>query len=99
MTIGVTQLGCLEHQSEAEGMLAKLMMDAMEEHIAETAETDELDKKIVEKVNGISEKAKELAQDLKRKVTPKELSEETGIALEDIVEAVRISGHNIEFIE
>ncbi len=99
VTIGVTQLGCLEHQSEAEGMLAKLMMDAMEEHIAETAETDELDKKIVEKVNGISEKAKELAQDLKRKVTPKELSEETGIALEDIVEAVRISGHNIEFIE
>lgn len=99
VTLGVTQLGCLEHQNEAEGMLAKLIMDAMEEHIAGTVEADEAEKKMVEKVNEISIKAKELANDLKRKVTPEELFEETGIVTEEIWEAVRISGHNIEYID
>ncbi len=99
VALGVTQLGCLEHQSEAEGMLAKLMMDAMEDSIAEHTEAAELDTKIVEKVNEIFEKAKALAEDLKRKVTPEELAEETGIAMEEILEAVRISGNNIEEID
>jgi len=99
VALGVTQLGCLEHQREAEGMLAKLMMDAMEEVIAAHIDAEELDQKILEKVNDISGKAKELAEDLKRKVTPKELAEETGIPIEDILEAVRISGNNIEDID
>lgn len=99
VALGVTQLGCLEHQSEVEGMLAKLMMDAMEDAISTHTDAEELDQKIVEKVNEISEKAKELAEDLKRKVTPKELAEETGISIEDILEAVRISGNNIEDID
>ncbi|MDE6608391.1 MAG: hypothetical protein K2K54_11660 [Lachnospiraceae bacterium] len=99
VALGVTQLGCLEHQSEAEGMLAKLMMDAMEDAISEHTEAEELDRKIVEKVNEISGKANELAEDLKRKVTPEELAEETGIPVEDILEAVRISGNNIEDID
>lgn len=99
VALGVTQLGCLEHQSEAEGMLARLMMDAMEEAISEYVQAEELDQKIIEKVNEISKKANELAEDLKRKVTPKELAEETGIPVEDILEAVRISGNNIEDID
>lgn len=99
VAMGVSQLGCLEHPSEAEGMLGKLMMDAMEDYIAENARTEELDKKIAEKVNDISDKAKELAESLKRKVTAKELSEETGMNLEDILEAFRMSGEAIEYIE
>ena len=35
LTMGVTMLGSLEEPSEAEGMLAKMMMDAMEEYIEE----------------------------------------------------------------
>jgi len=99
VALGVTQLGCLEHQSEAEGMLAKLMMDAMEDAISECVEAKELDQKILEKVNEISEKAKELAEEMKRKVTPEELAQETGISIEDILEAVRISSKNIEDID
>ena len=99
VTLGVSQLGCLEHPSEADGMLGKLMMDAMEDYITENANAKELDKKIAEQVNEIAEKAKELAESLGRNVTAKELAQETGIELEDILEAVRNSGDNIEYIE
>ena len=99
VTLGVTQLGCLEHPSEADGMIGKLMMDAMEDFITENTNAEELDKKMADRVNDISDKAKELAESLSRKVTPKELAEETGIDLEDILEAVRLSGDKIEYIE
>lgn len=99
VAMGVTQLGCLEHPSEAEGMLGKLMMDAMEDFITENVQAEDLDKKILEKVNAVSDKAKELAESLQRKVTARELAEETGVELEEILEAVRMSGENIEYIE
>ncbi len=99
VAMGVTQLGCLEHPSEAEGMLGKMMMDAMEDYITENVQAEDLDRKIVEKVNVVSDKAKELAESLQRKVTAKELAEETGLELEEILEAVRMSGENIEYIE
>ncbi|MFI3212050.1 MAG: hypothetical protein R3Y24_01775 [Eubacteriales bacterium] len=41
LTMGVTMLGCLEHPSEAEGMLGKMIMDAMEEYIIRSGESDE----------------------------------------------------------
>lgn len=99
VAMGVTRLGCLEHPSEAEGMLGKLMMDAMEDYITENVRAEDLDRRIVEKVNVVSDKAKELAESLQRKVTAKELAEETGMELEEILEAVRMSGENIEYIE
>ena len=99
VTLGVSQLGCLEHPSEADGMLGKLMMDAMEDYITENVNAEDVDKKIVERVNEIADKAKELAESMGRNVTPKELAEETGIELGEILEAVRISGNNIEYIE
>lgn len=99
LTLGVTQLGCLEHPSEAEGMLGKMMMDAMEDLIAENANAEELDKKLAERVNHILDQAKELAESLNRKVTPEELAEENEIELEDILEAVRLCGDKIEYIE
>lgn len=99
VTMGVAQLGCLEHPSEADGMLGKLMMDAMEDYIAENVQAEDLDKKVIEQVNDIADKAKELSESLQRKVTPKELAEETEIDIEEILEAIRISGDNIEYIE
>ncbi len=99
VAMGVAQLGCLEHPSEAEGMLGKLMMDAMEDLIAANVAAEDLDKKIVEKVNAVSDKAKELAESLQRKVTVQELAEETGMLSDEISEAVRMSGENIEYIE
>lgn len=99
LTVGVTMLGCLENAKEAEGMLIKMVMDAMEEYIAETATGEQEGLKALRKVNKVAEKAKELSEDLKRKVTVEELSQETGMSVKSILEAMRLCGNSIEEIE
>ena len=99
LTVGVTMLGCLEHAKEAEGLLIKMVMDAMEEYITETAEDDKRSQKALQKVNKVAQKAKELSEDLKRKVTVAELAEETGMSEKSILEALRFCGYSIEEIE
>lgn len=99
LTMGVTMLGCLEKPSEVQGMLGKLIMDAMENYIAENAESEKVDQKVADKVNKILDAAKELSELLRRKVTVEELSAESKISEKAIREAVRFSGNNIEYIE
>ncbi len=99
LAVGTGMLGCLENAREAQGMLMKMVMDAMEEYIAENASNEKIDQKAVDKVNRVMEKAKELSDELRRKVTPKELSQESGLSETLILEAVRISGNKIEYIE
>ena len=99
VAIGVTMLGCLENASEAQGMLGKMIMDAMEEYIQETASNEKADQKIVDKVNKVMDAARELSDELKRKVTIEELMQETGMSRNKILEAIRFSSNNIEYIE
>lgn len=99
LAFGVGMLGSLERPEEADGMLAKMVMDAMEEYIAEHASNEKADLRVVDKVNKVMEKAKELSEELQRKVTVQELSEETGMSEKSIQEAVRMSGFQIEYIE
>ena len=99
LTIGVTMLGCFENAGEAQAAIAKMIMDAMEELIVSYVAEDDVDRKIAERVNETSDKAKELAEALGRKVTKEELAEETGMALDDILEAMRFSGGQIEYLE
>ena len=99
LTIGVTMLGCLEHAKEAEGMLGKMIMDAMEDYINENMAEEDKDKKVLSKVKKVSRKAKELSEELRRKVTVEELSAETGMSENAIREAMQLSGYTIEEIE
>ena len=48
LSFGVTMLGSLEKPDEVEGMLGKMIMDAMEEYIAEHAENSKIDKRVEE---------------------------------------------------
>ncbi len=99
LSFGVGMLGSLEHAEEAEGMLGKLIMDAMEAYIGEHVSNEKADQRVVDKVNKVAEKAKELAEDLHRKVTVEELAEETGMTESYIREAMKMSGFQIEDIE
>ena len=99
LSIGVTMLGALEHASEAQGMLGKMIMDAMEEYIAENAEETKKDKRIADKVNKVADAARELAEELHRKVTIEEVMEESGLSRKVIEDAVRMSGGKIEDLE
>ena len=99
LATGVEMLGCLEEPDEVDGMLGKMIMDAMEDYIAENTEAKKVDMQIADKVNNISDQAKELAESLQRKITVEELAEETGIDVEEINEAIKLSGNKIEYFE
>lgn len=99
VSLGVSMLGALDNAKEAQGMLGKMIMDAMEEFIAENADEEEKYKKIADKVNKVADKANELAQDLHRKVTVEELMDETGMSRKTILDAVRISADKIDTIQ
>ncbi len=96
LAFGTGMLGSLEKPEEAQGMLARMVMDAMEEYIRENESNEKTDRKVADKVNLVADKAKELAGELHRKVTPEELSQETGFSLKSIREAMRMSGFKIE---
>lgn len=99
LAMGMEMLGSLESPEEAGGMLAKRMMDGMEEAIRESAGHRKLDERIADKVNLVADKARQLAEELHRKVTPEELAAETGMSLKSIRDAWRISGYQIDDME
>ena len=99
LTMGVTMLGTVEHAKEAQGMLAKMIMDAMEDFIADNMKEVKQDKLLTDKVNKVADKANELAKELHRKVTVEELMNETGMSRKSILDAVRVSGDKIESIQ
>lgn len=99
LAAGVEMLGCLEKAEEVPGMLVKMAMDAMEELIRETENENKVDRKIVDKVNEVSNEARKLAETLKRKITVEELMEETSFTEKKIREAIRMSGNRIEYFE
>lgn len=99
LAYGTGMLGSLEKPSEAEGMLMKLVMDAMEEHIAENADKAKINQRVLEKVNKVLERAKQMSEELSRKVTVEELVAETGMTRKSIQDALRISGYKIKYID
>lgn len=99
LAAGVEMLGCLEDPEEVDGMLGKMIMDAMEDYITQDSEAKKADMQVVDKVNHISEQAKELAESLHRKITVEELAKETGMTEEEIEEAIQFSGNKIEYFE
>ncbi len=96
LAFGVGMLGSLEHHSEAKGMLARMIMDAMEDIIAENASNEQADRKVENKVNKVAEAVKALSEELGRKVTVEELAKETRMSEAKIREAMRMSGFQIE---
>lgn len=99
VSLGVGMLGSLERPEEAQGMLAGMIMNAMEDSIQENTANEKTDRKVADKVNDVADKARELAKELHRKVTPQELAGETGLSEKAIRDAMRMSGYKIEDIE
>ncbi|MBQ8956690.1 MAG: hypothetical protein IJ075_06950 [Lachnospiraceae bacterium] len=92
----IKALATLDDPDEVDGFVGKLIMDAMDEAIYEDTDIRQQIDEMVEKVNDINEKAKLLSEEMKRPVTAAELSEETTIPIAEIMEALRLSGNQIE---
>ncbi len=99
LTAGVSMLGALERTDEAQGMLGKMMMDAMEELIQQQQTAEKADQKMTRRINKVLEAARSLSEELHRKVTVEELAQEAKLSEKAIREAVRLSGHQIEYLE
>lgn len=96
---GRGMLCCLEAPQEVPEMLTKLVMGAMEDAIEERGQDAAREQKLLELVDRVAEQAKLLAEELQRKVTVPELAEESGLSPEEILEAIRVSGNQIEYME
>lgn len=99
LAAGVEILQCLDLAEEVDGFLMKMVMDAMESAVAAQFEAAEFDNKILERVNDIHEKAKELSGELRRKVTPAELALELDMTEDEVREAVQYAGNDMPYIE
>ena len=96
LMMGVDTLGCVDSADEVEGFLGKMIMDAMDAAIASDSDERKELEKVVSRITLIGEKAAELSEDLRRNVTMQELSNETGIDINDIEEAMRLTENKIE---
>ena len=99
LTRGVSMLDAVGEPKEVEAFLYKMMLDAMEKIIQENLTEDAGMQKVLTLVNEVADKAKELSDDLRRKVTVEELMEETGWEEDKIRDAIKFSGDNIEDID
>jgi len=99
LVTAVTMLGSCENVKEAEGMLASQIMDAMQDIIARTMDETGEEEKLLNKVNKVAKAAKELADDLGRKITVEELMQESGMSKEYILKALKLTACMIEDIE
>ena len=99
LTRGVTMLDVVGEPKEVESFLYKMMLDAMEAIIQDNLAEDAGGQKVVKLVQEVADKAKELAEDLRRKVTVSELMEETGWDEDKIRSAIRFSGNKIEDLD
>ena len=89
--------GVLESASEVPGMLTRRIMDGMEEHIRMTNSESEVDEKILKTVNRVADRARELSEEYRRKVTVGELVSAASLSRKSIEDAIRLSG-GIEYI-
>jgi len=94
----VTMLECVENIDEIEGFVGKMIMDAMEELISEDSDNRQFDENVLNKVNDVNDKARELYDSLLRKVTVKEVAQELGISEEEVREAMEFSANRIDYI-
>jgi len=95
----VTMLECVESIDEIEGFIGKMIMDAMEEFISDASNNSQIGENVLDKVNDVNDKAKELYDSFLRKVTVKEVADELGITEEEVREAVKFSADHIDYIE
>lgn len=99
LMMAVEMLDCAENAVQAQGSIASMIMEAMENYIAENADQKKTGQSIADKANDVLEKAQEMAKELGRNVTVSELASETGMTMFDILEAVRFTGDQIEYID
>lgn len=100
----VGQMECLDTDGdileETEGFLGNYMMKAMERLINEELEKKNDEEEVLKKVNQVADAARELSEELRRKVSPEEIcANYEAITMDDVEAAMQISANLIDTIE
>lgn len=98
------QMECLDTDGdileETEGFFGNYMMKAMERLINEELEKKNDDEEVLKKVNQVADAARELSEELRRKVSPEEIcANYEAITMDDVEAAMQISANLIDTIE
>lgn len=99
LALAVDMLECVETPEDVHALIVKNIMNAMEEYIGIESDESKKEEKALEIVVKVTDKAKEMSEELLRKVTIEELSGESGISEKKIREAIRISKECLNYIE
>lgn len=91
LAIAMQSLEVCEAIEDVEPLVMKMVMNAMEECIGAEGNSESIDEKVVELTNKVLAKAKEMADELLRKVTVTELAKEADISEKRIRELLVIS--------
>ena len=91
-------LDMCETVAEVDEFMMKMIMDSMESLIMDSFSEDEFDLKVVERVNELNDKARDLSEELERLVTVEELVNELDQDEDQIRETIRLSGNAIPYI-
>ncbi|MCR5733211.1 MAG: hypothetical protein K6G22_01270 [Lachnospiraceae bacterium] len=84
---------------EVDELVTRMIMDAMEKCIMDDIENDSFMDEVLLRVNRLNDAARELSEDLERKITIEELAKELSMDVSEIRETIYLSGNNIEYIE
>ena len=88
-----------ETPEEAEEMVAGMIMRAMEELVNDDMLSQDAFEEWAERANEVLDKAKELSEELLRKVTIEELCNEAGFEKDFVMDVLEITGGGIEYLE
>ncbi|MCR4806747.1 MAG: hypothetical protein K5857_03630 [Lachnospiraceae bacterium] len=97
--MGIKMLDLCESVEEVDEFITRTIMDSMESLIMDNFSAGDFDMKVLDRVNALNDKARDLAEDLERLVTVEELAKELETEEEYIRETIRLSGNAISYIE
>lgn len=99
LAIAMEQIECVEEIDDVESLIMQMIMNAMEELCKEEGSEDDTMKKVLELVEKVQTKAKDMTEELLRKVTIDELVLDSGISKKKIKEALSVSETLYDYIE
>lgn len=99
LAICVDMLGCVDTPEDADALIVRHIMNAMEDFAAVESDAKESEKKALATVVKVTDKAREMNEELLRKVSVDELANECGISKKKILDAIRVSKDCLEYIE
>lgn len=99
LTAAVGNLECVETPEDADALIGKLIMNAMEAYVGIENDEEQMMEQVFADTAKVLDKARQMAEELLRKVTVEELAGESGISKEEILQAIRIAKECADYIE